>query len=83
MDGAGQHPNLPVSPARICCKYSGRGMGYAWEGGVGLGKRNCDLLIIVAAGDGVTHSYSLFYFCGGLEKGREKALMGRIVVMVG
>lgn len=83
MDGAGQHPNLPVSPAGICCKYSGRGVGCAWEGGVELVKLNSNLLIIAAAGDGVTHLYSLFYFCVGWKKGREIALMGRVVVMVG
>lgn len=33
--------------------------------------------------DGVTHSYSLLYFCVGLKKGREIALMGRIAVLVG
>lgn len=85
MDGTGQHSNLPVSPAGICCKYSGRKVGCAWEvgGGVRLGKRNCNLLIIVAASDGITHSYSLLYFYVGLKKRREIALMGRIAVLVG
>lgn len=58
-------------------------MGCAWEGGVELVKQNSDLLIIAAAGDGVTYLYSLFYFCVGLKKGREIALMGRVMVMVG